>query len=44
VRRVTVAARQAAAVAPAAQAMLDVLRDVGQRYGGEAAALAAGIR
>jgi DNA-binding transcriptional LysR family regulator len=44
VRRVTVAARRAAAMAPAARAMLDVLRDVGRRYGGEAAALAAGIR
>jgi DNA-binding transcriptional LysR family regulator len=44
VRRVTAATRRGSPVPPAARAMLDLLVDVGRRYGGEAATLAAGVR
>jgi DNA-binding transcriptional LysR family regulator len=43
-RRVTAATVRGSAVAPAAAAMLDVLREVSASYGGEAARTAAGVR
>jgi DNA-binding transcriptional LysR family regulator len=44
VRRVTAATARGSAVAPAATAMLAVLRDVAVSYGGEAARVAAGVQ
>jgi DNA-binding transcriptional LysR family regulator len=43
-RTVTVATPRTTPIAPAARAMVEILRDIGRRHGGEAAALAAGVR